>query len=270
VLLSDPATAKFISREFVASWECVRPVPKVTIDFGNGKILKRTLQGNTVIYLCLSDGRVIDALPGIYTPQAFKLEAAKALALIHPLEQPAADVDINSAAAAWHKQQVSDAILSEKRRITFSKALVESPLLKALGIAPRPVTPTPVTSPTAAGNSNASVVPAMDLASAFASVSARLEDMSHFASTAAQTRKQVFPTNQPGNLSPEELGKMAVELDTTNNLRMVRPAVHMLLAQSARLPLPNEVRDTIYKKILQVPIDEPTLGLSEIAVPGTP
>ncbi len=168
MLLSDPATAQFISREFVASWECVRPVPKVTIDFGNGKILKRTLQGNTILYICLPDGRVVDALPGIYTAPAFQIEATKALALIRAIEQPNADTDKDSVVTEWHKQQFGQAIVSEKRRITMSKAMVESPLLKALGVLAR--TPSPEGTVVANTIPNGLFVANMDLASAYATL----------------------------------------------------------------------------------------------------
>ncbi len=52
-------------------WESVRPVPKVTIDFGDGRKLERTLTGNSAHYVLDSNGRVIDALPGLYSAKAF-------------------------------------------------------------------------------------------------------------------------------------------------------------------------------------------------------
>ena len=52
-------------------WQSVRPVPTVTIDFGDGRKLERTLTGNSIHYILDSQGRPIDALPGLYGPQAF-------------------------------------------------------------------------------------------------------------------------------------------------------------------------------------------------------
>jgi hypothetical protein len=43
----------------------------VTIDFGDGRKLERTLTGNSIHYVLDSRGRVVDALPGLYGPQAF-------------------------------------------------------------------------------------------------------------------------------------------------------------------------------------------------------
>ncbi len=52
-------------------WQTVRPVPKVTIDFGDGRKLERTITGNSIHYILDSQGWLIDALPGVYGPQAF-------------------------------------------------------------------------------------------------------------------------------------------------------------------------------------------------------
>ncbi|HTQ40896.1 MAG TPA: hypothetical protein VMJ32_17895 [Pirellulales bacterium] len=69
-----------LRERFVLYWQTVRPVPKVTIDFGDGRKLERTLTGNSIHYILDSEGRPIDALPGLYGPQAFLrgLEAAEA------------------------------------------------------------------------------------------------------------------------------------------------------------------------------------------------
>ncbi|MBK4731996.1 hypothetical protein JJD41_19280 [Oxynema sp. CENA135] len=55
----------------ILHWESVRPVPTVTVDFGDGRTLKRTVTGNSIHYLLDAEGRPLDALPGLYGPQAF-------------------------------------------------------------------------------------------------------------------------------------------------------------------------------------------------------
>jgi len=49
----------------------VRPVPMITIDFGDGRVVTRTLRGNIAMYVCAPDGQVLDVLPGIYEPKTF-------------------------------------------------------------------------------------------------------------------------------------------------------------------------------------------------------
>src|SRR5262249_54793450 len=61
----------YLRDNFVLHWQSVRPVPRVTIDFGDGRTLKRTITGNSAHYALASDGTVLDSLPGLYGPQQF-------------------------------------------------------------------------------------------------------------------------------------------------------------------------------------------------------
>ena len=70
-----------LRERFVLHWRSVRPVPRVTIDFGDGTRLERTLTGNSIHYVLDSRGRLMEALPGLYGPEAFRnalQEAARA------------------------------------------------------------------------------------------------------------------------------------------------------------------------------------------------
>ena len=71
VLYPNAAVSDALRERFVLHWESVRPVPVVTIDFGDGRQLERTLTGNSIHYILDSHARPIDALPGLYGPQAF-------------------------------------------------------------------------------------------------------------------------------------------------------------------------------------------------------
>ncbi len=71
ILYSNAEVAKMLQDRFILHWQSVRPVPRVTIDFGDGRKLERTVTGNSIHYILDSEGRTIDALPGLYGPQAF-------------------------------------------------------------------------------------------------------------------------------------------------------------------------------------------------------
>ena len=58
---------ELLRERFVLHWRSVRPVPKVTIDFGDGNRLERTLTGNSIHYVLDSRGRLVEAL-GPRTP----------------------------------------------------------------------------------------------------------------------------------------------------------------------------------------------------------
>lgn len=63
--------SKLLQDRFILHWQSVRPVPKVTIDFGDGRKLERTITGNSIHYILDESGRPIDAIPGLYSPKAF-------------------------------------------------------------------------------------------------------------------------------------------------------------------------------------------------------
>ena len=71
VLYPDDEVATVLRERFVLHWHSVRPVPTVTIDFGDGRKLQRTLTGNSIHYILDSQARPLDALPGLYGPKAF-------------------------------------------------------------------------------------------------------------------------------------------------------------------------------------------------------
>lgn len=70
-LYSNTEISRMLRERFVLHWESVRPVPVVTIDFGDGRKLRRTITGNSIHYILDCHGRLVDGLPGLYGPKAF-------------------------------------------------------------------------------------------------------------------------------------------------------------------------------------------------------
>jgi hypothetical protein len=71
LLYSDPAIAGWLRTHVVLYWSSERPVPRVTIDYGDGRRLVGTVTGNSIHYFLDPDGRLVDALPGLHTPKRF-------------------------------------------------------------------------------------------------------------------------------------------------------------------------------------------------------
>ena len=71
VLYPDPAVGKYLRENFVLHWQSHRPVPKLTIDFGDGRKIERTITGNSVHYVLTPKGQVVDVIPGLYGPATF-------------------------------------------------------------------------------------------------------------------------------------------------------------------------------------------------------
>jgi hypothetical protein len=83
VLYPDAAVSAHLRERFVLHWQSVRPAPRITIDFGDGRKIQRTITGNSVHYVLRADGRPVEALPGLYDAQTFltalrRVEAALA------------------------------------------------------------------------------------------------------------------------------------------------------------------------------------------------
>jgi hypothetical protein len=70
-LYANREISKLLRDHFILHWKSVRPVPRLTIDYGDGRVLERTITGNSVHYLLDADGTVIDALPGLLSPGEF-------------------------------------------------------------------------------------------------------------------------------------------------------------------------------------------------------
>jgi hypothetical protein len=71
LLYPQPQINALLREHFVLHWQSVRPVPIVTIDFGDGRRIRKTLTGNSVHIVLDPDGRPADALPGLFSPGVF-------------------------------------------------------------------------------------------------------------------------------------------------------------------------------------------------------
>lgn len=80
-LYVDPAINRTLRDRFVLHWRSLRPVPQVTIDFGDGRRLVKTLTGNSAHLVLAPTGRPIDVLPGLFTAAVFARLLDEALAL---------------------------------------------------------------------------------------------------------------------------------------------------------------------------------------------
>jgi len=268
VLLSDPEVVRFVNENFVPCWQMVRPVPQVTIDFGEGRKLRRTLAGNTVIEICLPDGRVVDSFPGVYLPEDLLGEARQSLELVRKLEPAMSDAAVAAAVIAWHQARAIGPPAGLVA-ISVEKSAVESPLLRALRLNPKQPPATDLLL-RELGRTRVVADDATDPKAALARISRQLEDISKQPATVEQLRQRFLLFPEGARPSPADLGQMALRVDSRTNVNWVRPAVHLLFASYERLPRGTECRDAVFKQLLHVPVDDPYLGLADALVPGTP
>lgn len=106
-LYSNKEVSDFLRTNFVLHWQSVRPVPRVTIDFGDGRKLERTLTGNSAHYVLASDGTPLDVLPGLYSPLAFR-QWVRDIAHFYGKYQNAAAGERTALLHAFHNEQLGE------------------------------------------------------------------------------------------------------------------------------------------------------------------
>lgn len=112
MLYPEPRINRLLRDRFVLHWQSLRPVPKLTIDFGDGRSTTTTVAGNSVHVILDGNGRPLDALPGMFSPDVFYRLLTGERVVAEPIEP-------TPAVAA--------------SRIAATKHVIESPLLAALG-----------------------------------------------------------------------------------------------------------------------------------------
>lgn len=149
-LYSNPAVAELMRQRFILHWSTERPVPKMTIDFGDGRTLRTTVTGNSIHYILDSKGRLFDGLPGLYTPSHFRRTLEQSLSALSAVNSERSDSAFIKHRASFHRAAIQrlNAQLAQVRAserpaqfrledtlqpaVAFSKSLWEQPTLKAV------------------------------------------------------------------------------------------------------------------------------------------
>lgn len=71
ILYPNAEVSKYLRENYILHWRSVRPAPRITIDFGDGRKIERTITGNSIHYVMDADGTIIDGIPGLYSPKSF-------------------------------------------------------------------------------------------------------------------------------------------------------------------------------------------------------
>lgn len=133
-LYADPKVSALLRENFVLHWESERPAPKITIDFGDGRKLERTVTGNSVHYVLDADGRPVDAIPGLAGAGMFRAELSEDAELEHSLRGLA---PAERAARLSKHHALKRAVLNEEWPAFMVDATPGSETPTALAAAPR-------------------------------------------------------------------------------------------------------------------------------------
>lgn len=101
LLYSNLQIRAYLRANYVLHWKSVRPAPKLTIDFGDGRQMRRTITGNSIHYVLDPDGNPINAIPGLYSAPSF-LSLLRESALLHRKVWPMSPGERRQALANYH------------------------------------------------------------------------------------------------------------------------------------------------------------------------
>jgi hypothetical protein len=224
MLYSDPAISALLREKYVLHWHSVRPVPQVTIEMGDGRKIRQTITGNSVHYLLGADGTVLDALPGLRSPRAFREQLEEWLTV-----DPAKVREYHAGRADIELLTVTNTtpIAIDAGALAQTKIAIERPLLRQLTLGTRvPEIPFEVT-----------------------------EDVVFSAPSLALMR-----TKQP--LTKELMANLrrTVAADTRVNDEM-HGVIHGWLAAGEVRDLAS-LNERIYAELFLTPSDDPWLGLN--------
>jgi len=231
VLFSDEKIAAYINDHFEPAWQSVRPVPMVTIDFGNGTVIRRTLHGNVATYVTLADGRVLDVLPGVYDPRAYLAQLGE-LANLH-LYARQARRRLEQALKAYHQEQAGR-LGKGRSRVGFTRIPLPPGSIFAVE-----------------GGVRVVLQPAKRVAARGEAAQPRQEPLG-----AAAVKEKITST--------EDLAewKLLAE-DTRLNESVRRKKIHEKLIETGPVE-PEKLTKWLYRDVLHADLDDPYLGLGKV------
>lgn len=269
-LYANADLAGWLGANVILHWESVRPVPVIVIDMGDGRRIERTITGNSIHWLLLPDGSVVDGFPGLYGPQAFRqaLEPAVRVAQ-NALAGPARERAGVLAGHHWTTRSRLEAEAAkagiwaepvaargrfpragEGAQMAMGKSAVERPMLDALGDTPAPEDPK------------------WDRVTAMHLERCRLD---------ARSKKLMARKSARSMRGAEEQAELAAQFerlmakDTAQNELRLRPVILLWLSRGmgkglrGQGPQEDQLRALnrrVYAELFLTPEDDPWLGLA--------
>jgi hypothetical protein len=249
-LFSSSEVANRVNEQFEPAWDSVRPAPLVTIDFGNGHTVRRTLQGNIATYVCGPDGAVYDVLPGIYTPAIYcrQLEACKRLA-------DSLGVKLKTGGEKTRSDSLERPRDYHARQAALLKALPQSSQMRAIA-------QTGGGFKGGFGGGFAVSANQLGLSGGFVGGGAGFSGIEGPIQRVIVGRTE--PPAAPVSARPGPLAtRPELDLDAQVNERIRRRLIHERLATASVLH-PDDIKKWLFKEVLHVDLDDPLLGLGAV------
>jgi hypothetical protein len=236
---------KVLSDRFVLHWQSVRPVPLITIDFGDGRQIKRTITGNSLHLVLDHQGRIIDVLPGLYGAPEFSRE----LRTIDPVARRLAELDgseFQKSRAEFHQDRIKG--LTERWSLDLFKARLSE--TTAIGVDQTPATWTRL-----AGLYAAESTPNGDAQAAVVSKApppAEDANLRLMTKTRAETPMLRVIRNIGHSISEDQV----------RNQYHLHFRIHTWFAAEQPVPERDQIVARVYSELFLSPLNDPWYGLS--------
>ena len=254
MLFSQPELAELIGKRFEPVWQSVREAPQVTVDFGGGNVVRRTLHGNVATWILDGDGFVIDVIGGVYTAEAYRARLEEALCLFdhvrprHPrwaARGPEVFLD-------YHRRQAESlahgGLPLHLRSQGVNKAGIEHWALVAMGDGKDPAE---------AASSGGAETRALERLTAGAPAGPDRSDIS-------KRRVESAPRAAAG------IDALPLAADVRLNETVRRQAIHRILADTGLARLDDALVARVYREALHCDLADPWLGLGPLLFDSYP
>jgi hypothetical protein len=283
-LYSHPEIAQLLRDRYILHWQSVRPVSKITIDFGDGRKVQQTITGNSIHYILDRQGRPIDALPGLYAPQAFKRHLTQGAEFVAKYDRLTAGEQTN-AIEQYHQTQLTS--LQANWKQDLDKLGIDIPLPKSIGSFSNP--PTAAEAAPIAVSKMAVESPILERSRAFSRRSSilkqatndplwvKLGELHQADAILADNSRELIRRKQPqlASLSAGDKGnnndpipelvnrfQKLIAIDSIRNEYLLHSEIHQWLIGSRFAPTNVESLNTrVYEQLFLTPQSDRWLGL---------
>ena len=269
VLYPNTQIRNTLSERFVLHWKSVRPAPRITIDFGDGRKLESTVTGNSIHYILDSNGQLIEAIPGLYGAVAFQRSLADAETLFKSLAGKNKE-ERNIILTKYYRDRankISLAWFNDTKtiggKVPDRMFAIKTENGEALSVAPLAVT------------KSLGEIPALRALHAASEMLGRITDeyawkqiaMLHQPDWFLDERSVRLIERQNRSLPPDELGRLVhkffdlVGLDTVRNEYALRPQLYNWMVREGSRANLEQFNDHVYAELFRTPKSDPWLGL---------
>lgn len=259
-LYPDETLGNLLRNGFVLHWETVYNAPQITIDFGDGRVLRRTITGNSAHLVLTADGQPVDVLPGLYDAETFR-ELATAAGGIATRVQTRPVAERAGTLKQWHQERLT------KSMTTWNHALAALPKSVARPEESRSVSELSLERHEAFWREMASRTAMPKSLDPFVPVAfpARVEAMIRKENPAAPVAGRLAVTK--ARIEDPVLRMIrnlvdTIALDTVRNEFVLHHHVHEWFVGGNVQPDARQLTDRVYAELFLMPRHDPWLGLA--------